>query len=135
MSNTGQNLRLNPNDGTVAATDGILNPGTPAVSAAGYTNNFAGATATTLFIIDHNTDKLYQQNPPNNGTLVEVGALGIDISNANGMDIGSQSQKAYLVATAGGSTKIYTINTTTGAASAIGNLPNAVRGFAIGLGF
>ena len=31
--------------------------------------------------------------------------------------------------------KIYSINTTTGAASAVSNYPNAVRGFALGLGF
>jgi hypothetical protein len=65
------------------------------IGAAAYTNNFAGATSTTLFVIDHNTDKLYQQNPPNNGTLVETGSLGINITNANGFDIGSMSQKAF----------------------------------------
>ena len=135
VSNTGQNLRLNPNDGTIAAVDGILNPGSPAISAAAYTNNFAGATATTLFVIDHNTDKLYQQNPPNNGTLVETGSLGIDINNTNGFDIGSISQKAYLMATASGSTKIYAVNTTTGAATSIANFPNNVKAFAVGLGF
>lgn len=49
VKNTGQNLRLNPNDGTVAAVDGSLNPGTPVVTAAAYTNSFAGATTTSLF--------------------------------------------------------------------------------------
>lgn len=135
VSNTGQNLRLNPNDGTIAAVDGIINPGTPALSSAAYTNNFAGATTTTLFVIDHNTDKLYQQNPPNNGTLVETGSLGIDISSANGFDIGSTSQKAYLMATVSGSTKIYTLNTTTGAATSLSNFPNATKAFTVGLGF
>lgn len=135
VSNTGQNLRLNPNDGTIAATDLVLNPGSPMISAAAYTNNVAGATATTLFVIDHNTDKLYQQNPPNNGTLVETGSLGINITNTNGFDIGSMSQKAYLMATVGSSTKIYTINTTTGAATSVSDYPNAVKAFTVGLGF
>ncbi len=135
VSNTGQNLRINPNDGTVAAVDTVLNPGSPMVSAAAYTNNVAGATATTLFVIDHNTDKLYQQNPPNNGTLVETGSLGINITNANGFDIGSMSQKAYLMATVGSSTKIYTINTTTGAATSVSDYPNTVKAFTVGLGF
>lgn len=135
VSNTGQNLRLNPSDGTIAAIDGAINPGTPALSSAAYTNNFAGATATTLFVIDHMTDKLYQQNPPNNGTLVETGSLGIDISSANGFDIGSMSQKAYLMATVSGSTKIYTINTTTGTATALSTFPNATKAFSVGLGF
>lgn len=135
VSNTGQNLRLDPVTGGITATDVALNPAGAMVSAAAYTNNFAGATSTTLFVVDHNTDKLYQQNPPNNGTLVETGSLGINITNANGFDIGSVSQKAYLVATVGTATKIYSINTSTGAATSVSDFPNAVRGFAVGLGF
>jgi hypothetical protein len=135
VSNLGQNLRLNPNDGTVAATDVAMNPGTPMVSAVAYTNNFPGATTTTLFDIDPSTDKLYTQNPPNNGTLVEVGSLGIDIGTDNGFDIGGTSNKAWALVTVGGSTKIYSINLTTGAATEAAVFPNAVRGFAIGTGF
>lgn len=135
VSNLGQNLRLNPVDGTVAATDGNLNPGIPSVSSAAYTNNFAGATTTVLFVADHSTDKLYTQNPPNNGTLVEVGNLGIDISNANGFDIGSRSNTAYLIATVAGSTNLYTINTSSGLATTPTIFPMAVKGFSIGTGF
>ncbi|MCX8533804.1 DUF4394 domain-containing protein [Chryseobacterium luquanense] len=135
VSNLGQNLRLDPVTGGVTGVDGAINPGTPTLGSAAYTNNFAGATTTSLFVIDHSTDKLYLQNPPNNGTLVELGALGINITGANGFDIGSTSQKAYLVATVGGATKLYTVNTTNGAAASLANYPNAVRGFTVGLGF
>jgi len=135
VSNTGQNLRLDPVTGGITATDGIINPGTPTLGAAAYTNNFAGATTTSLFVIDHTTDKLYLQNPPNNGTLIEQGSLGINIDGANGFDIGSTSQKAYLIATTAGTTKIYTVNTTNGSTTSVANYPNAVRGFTIGLGF
>jgi Domain of unknown function (DUF4394) len=135
VSNLGQNLRLNPVDGTVAATDGNLNPGIPSVSSAAYTNNFAGTATTLLLVIDHSTDKLYTQNPPNNGTLVEVGNLGIDISNANGFDIGSRSNTAYLIATVAGSTNLYTINTSSGLATTPIIFPMAVKGFSIGTGF
>ena len=86
-------------------------------------------------LIDHSTDKLYLQSPPNNGTLTEVGALGIDVTNMNGFDIGSTRQKAYLIATVSGATKVYTVNTTTGAATAGPAFPSAVSGFSIGLGF
>lgn len=135
VSNTGQNLRLNPNDGSVAAVDGSLNPGTPMISSAAYADNFAGTTTTSLFVTDHATDKLYLQNPPNAGTLVEIGSLGIDITSANGFDIGSSSNKAYLVATVGSVTKIYSVNTTTGATTEVSNFPNTVKGFSLGLGF
>ncbi|MBW8362009.1 MAG: DUF4394 domain-containing protein [Kaistella sp.] len=134
-SNTGQNLRLNPIDGTISAIDGMLNPGTPSVGAAAYSNNFAGAATTSLFVIDHNTDKLLLQNPPNNGTLMELGSLGINITSANGFDIGSTSQKAYLVASVGSETKIYLVNTANGATGSAVNYPNPVKGFTLGLGF
>ena len=135
VSNTGQNLRLNPIDGTISATDGSINPGTPTLSGAAYSDSFAGTTTTSLFVVDHDTDKLYLQSPPNNGTLVERGALGINITNANGFDIGSMSNKAYLMATVGMQTKIYMVNTTSGAATAVSNYPNIVKGFSLGLGF
>lgn len=135
VSNLGQNLRLNPIDGTISGNDTSLNPGPVAVGAAAYTNNFAGATTTSLFVIDHNTDMLYLQNPPNNGTLTAVGSLGLNITGANGFDIGSTSQKAYLLASVGGDTKIYTVNTTNGSTASLASYPNPVRGFTIGLGF
>ncbi len=135
VSNTGQNLRLHPDFGTVASSDGNLNPGAPAISAAAYTNNFAGATTTTLFVIDHATDKLYTQNPPNAGTLVEVGSLNINVEAANGFDIGSTSGIAYGVFTVAGIQSLHTINLTTGAATKIGDFSKAVRGFTVGLGF
>jgi hypothetical protein len=134
VSNTGQNLRVNPADGSVTV-DGALNPGTPMITAAAYTNNFAGTTTTQLFDIDTNTDKLYLQNPPNNGTLVEVGSLGVNAEASNGFDIGGTSKKAWAILTVGGVTKLYSINTTTGSATASGDLSTMVTGFTIGLGF
>lgn len=135
VSDNGQNLRLHPDLGTVAAVDGNLNPGTPSVAAAAYTNNFAGATSTVLFAIDHTTDKLYTQNPPNNGTLVEASvALGINIDGLNGFDIGSTSGKAYGIFTVAGARGIYTINLTTGAATKMADFSRPVKGFTLGLG-
>lgn len=135
VSDAGQNLRLHPDLGTVAAVDGMLNPGTPMVTAAAYANNFAGTTATTLFDIDVAADKLLIQAPPNDGTLTEVGLLGVNVDAANGFDIGGASGKAYAVLTSGGTTKIYTINTGTGAAMPLSNFSTTVSGFTVGLGF
>ena len=135
VSNTGQNLRLDPNTGLVVAVDGPLNPGTPAVSSAAYTNNFVGTTTTTLYVIDANTDKLYIQTPPNNGTLIEVGSLGINIGAANGFDIGGRSGKAYGLFSIGSLTKLYTLDLTTGLVVGQSDFPGLARGFAVGLGF
>jgi hypothetical protein len=133
VSNTGQNLRLNPNDGTVAATDGALNGAATTGTAAAYTNNFAGATTTVLYVMD--ATKLYTQNPPNNGTLVNVGNLGITVDASNGFDISSKTGTAWAILTVGTTTKLYSINLTTGAATAAGDFGAKARGFAMGAGF
>ena len=94
-SDAEQNLRLNPDDGTIAAVDTNLayaagDPGAgtnPIVAGSAYTNSFAGAASTTLFDIDNARHALVIQNPPNDGTLTTVGALGTD-NNAVAFDIG-----------------------------------------------
>ncbi|MEZ0487248.1 DUF4394 domain-containing protein [Fibrella aquatica] len=147
VSNTGQNLRLNPTvmptESALAATDGSLTfapaMGTPNVSAGAYTNNFVGAPSTVLYDIDVRSGGavLFQQNPPNAGGLVNVGPLGVDVESMNGFDIGGASNMAYALLRVGGVTRIYSVNLTTGAATAGASLPGnaTVRGFALGLGF
>lgn len=135
VSNTGQNLRLHPDLGTVVATDGSLNPGTPSVTAAAYTNNFSQSTSTQLFVIDTNNNNLYLQNPPNNGTLVLVGSLGVTASSMNGFDIGGNSNEAFSILTVNGTQAVYRINLTTGAATRVVNFSPNVTAMAVGLGF
>ncbi len=132
ISNTGQNLRVNVNDG-LTIVDGAINGPTTNVDSAAYTNSFSGTTTTTLYDISSATDTLYMQNPPNNGTLVVVGPLGVDVSAVNGMDIVSIDNSALASLTVGGTTGLYSINLMTGAATALGNIgsgTNAYSGFA-----
>jgi hypothetical protein len=126
VSNTGQNLRLNPDTGAVAATDGALNyaPGDPAtgapkVTAAAYTNGFSGATLTSLYAIDTQVDALVLQNPPNGGVLNTVGPLGVDAGDANGFDIDMTPTGPIGLAafTVGGTTRLYSIDLKTGKAT------------------
>jgi hypothetical protein len=119
-TNTGQNLRLNPETGGIASTDAALNPSTPSVSEVAYTNNSAGVTTTTLYDIDVATDKLYVQNPPNNGTLVEVGDLGVNAEGAAGFDI-TDNNLAYSILKVAGKTRLYVVNLTTGRVLNVGN--------------
>ena len=66
ISGSGQNFRLHPETGIVAATDGSINGQVNAkVAAAAYTNNMSGATTTTLFDIDMASSQLFTQAPPN----------------------------------------------------------------------
>ncbi len=141
VSNTGQNLRLNPNDGTLAGTDTSLNPGTPNVTSAAYTNSFAGTLLTTLYVIDSTTDALNLQGgingtpSPNGGVLTAVGALGINVTNSNGFDIqpGINTALAALQVNGETASKLYSINLSTGAATLIGAIGSAtpLRGLAI----
>lgn len=141
-SDNDQNLRLNPNDGTLTMTDGTLafiagdpNAGqNPNIVGSAYTNSFAGTATTTLYDIDSNLDILAIQNPPNNGTLNTVGALGINVTGEAGFDIAAGSNlalAAFQVAPA--ASALYSINLSTGAATLIAPVGGLVlRDIAIG---
>jgi len=136
VSDTGQNLRINVDTGLVT-TDGALNGATSSIQASGYTNNFAGTATTTLFGINGATDSLYTQNPPNDGTQVLVGALGVDTGNTIGLDVlttgGGATNTAYAGLIVAGVTNLYTINLTTGAATLVGRLGagGVISGFTV----
>ena len=101
-SDVGQNLRINV-DGGVAIADGDLayTPGTPAtgVTGAAYTNNDADPnTGTTLFDVDSTLDQVAIQSPPNAGSLVATGKLGVDTGTDVAVDIASKIRRGTTVA-------------------------------------
>ncbi|MBL8805064.1 MAG: DUF4394 domain-containing protein [Planctomycetes bacterium] len=139
VSDAGQNLRLNPNTGAVAAVDTLLAyaPGDssfgalPRIVAEAYTNNFAGSTNTTLYAIDATNDKLVTQGSiggapqsPNGGQLFSIGALGVDTGDFAGLDI-TPFGGAFAALAPLGDTKstLYTLNVATGAATPVGEIP------------
>jgi Domain of unknown function (DUF4394) len=135
VSDAEQNLRLNPNNGALAAVDqplafaaGDVNFGAdPSVTAAAYTQNFAGTATTALYGIDAASGNLVLQNPPNNGTLNTIGALGIaGFGLATGFDISAYGGAlATLAPGAGGASSLYTVNLSTGAATLVGAVAGA----------
>jgi hypothetical protein len=141
---SGRNFRLNPDNGTLAATD--PNIVGSAISGAAYTNNTANSgNITTLYTLDSLSDQLMIQNPANAGTQNPVGSVGVDFSTANGFDIpagvnapssnavASGTGIALLTLTASSATGLYTINLATGAATLVGSFSSAatVNGLAI----
>ncbi|GGZ03338.1 DUF4394 domain-containing protein [Pseudoduganella plicata] len=123
IGNSGQNLRINVDTGATT-TDGTINrSGTaPVVTAAAYTNSVAGATATMLFDLDSGADVLALQNPPNDGTLTNVGPLGLDTAGDGGFDIAGGANGLALAAlrtAAGGASTLYRIDLTSGAATPV----------------
>ncbi len=75
VSDTGQNLRINVDNGRTN-TDGLLNPGAPSVISVAYTNAFGAACRTRLYGIDAAAGQLVVLDPPNDGKATAVGALG-----------------------------------------------------------
>jgi Domain of unknown function (DUF4394) len=154
VNQAGQNGRINPDTGAIVDFDtltggiqldrnlayatGDRNFGRPpAAAGAGYVNNFAGATSTTLFVIDTNADVLVRQDPPNNGTLNTIGSLGIDASTVLGFDVRSVGGKETALAAieVGGVSSLYNINLTTGQASIVSQIGDGttIKGLALTL--
>ncbi len=146
VNDANQNSRINPNNG--ATVDTPVNDGDlayaagdpffgndPTVTGAAYTNNFSGATTTTLYDIDSGFDVLVTQNPPNTGTLNTVGSLGVDTNNLVGFDISGSTGVAYAtLSNAFNVSSLYTINLTNGNATLVGQVggsATSLRGLAI----
>jgi hypothetical protein len=129
VSDAEQNLRLNPENGEVSNTDTPLqyapgDPGAgsnPSVGSAAYTNSVLGATTTTLYDVDTARDALVTQDPPNDGLLRTVGALGLDVVEPAGFDIGPTGNAYAALRRAGQSNpELFRVNLQTGAATAVG---------------
>jgi hypothetical protein len=133
-ADTRQNYRTNVTNG-FTFTDGTLAYGagpnqgeTPIIVGVGYTNNFGGANTTALYGIDAAATghRLVTINPPNDGTLTAVGALGINNSSLVGFDIFSLGQGDQAFAAfqdeGGGISQFYTVNLATGAATLVGTI-------------
>ena len=137
VSNTGQNLRAHPVTGAIAAVDSALAYATndvaagtsPLVVASAYINNDNNTnTGTVLFNIDAGTDTLVMQTPPNNGTLLTMGALGIDVTAVAGFDVAASDGAAYAALVEAGQpgksdrASLYSVNLATGAVTSLGKL-------------
>jgi len=151
VSDGDQNLRLDPNSGAVAATDGNLafaggdaNAGqNPNVVGSAYTNSFLGSTSTTLYGIDSNLGALVTQGSvggapvsPNTGQLFTIGPLGVATTGSVGFDIATPTNAAFASLTPSGAaqSQFYSVNLATGAATLIGGIAikELVNGIAIG---
>ncbi len=141
VNDSGQNFRLDPTDGHIVATDTLLTYAatdtnmsqSPNVTAIANTGMFTGATNTTVYGIDSGTNTFVKLgdvngNPtsPNSGILQTVGLLGVTVKEMMGLDIPGTINTAYaaMTETSGSTPALYSINTTTGAATKIGTIGN-----------
>jgi Domain of unknown function (DUF4394)/FG-GAP-like repeat len=140
-----ENIRINPNNGSLAGDDPNLTytaPATGPLAAIAYDRSFAGTTLTTLFGIDRGSSRLVRIGgvdgtpSPNLGVVTSVGALGVtvDAGTDAGFDISGATGTAYAVLVVGGLYRLYTINLATAAATLVGTVADGsltVRGFAV----
>lgn len=138
-----QNLRVNPNDGTLVATDadlffdsGDVNDGrTPQLAAIAYDRNQSGATITTLFGLDVTTQSLVRvgskngtPDSPNTGRLFTIAALGTAFTSSAGFDIEPDGDTAYAaLAASGAGAALYRINLSDGSVDRVGVIDDGDR--------
>lgn len=154
VSDTGQNLRIHPDtlvvavDGMLAYAMGDMNEGSePSIVGAAYTNSRLGFMGTTLFNVDAGLDILTRQDPPNNGTQISLGSLGINVNDVAGFDILTTGTPAAPINTAFaavkesgrtrvkggcGNSSLVSIDVSTGAATWLGSIgtKQPIRGLA-----
>jgi hypothetical protein len=130
-SDADDNLRLDPDPGSLLATDTKLTPAEVTVVGSAYTNSsfaaFANRPATTmLFAIDvaSSPDRIWLQNPANAGTLVTPRSLGVDLGSDLGFDIAGADNVGYLAGTGTGRSgaELYRVDVTTGETRTLGRI-------------
>ena len=129
VNSANESLRVNPDTGALAATDASLTyraPATGPVIDVAYDRNGSDATTTTLFGIDSGSDRLVRIGgvngtpSPNAGAVAAIGTLGIgDVVGVGGFDIENHTGTAYAALQVGATTKLYTVNLATGAATLV----------------
>jgi DNA-binding beta-propeller fold protein YncE len=145
VSDSGQNLRLHPDTGAVAATDAALAgpPGEAArITAAAYTYNKRNDKLTTNYALDIGRGRLVTQGSiegsepvvsPNTGRIADVGPLGTGPVDDAAFDIADIDNAALAALRQGGRTRLFAIDLASGKASLLGTVGHgeALRGMAI----
>lgn len=144
VSDTGQNLRLHPDTGAVAAVDPAvrLPLGEVRLGGAAYTYNKKDEKLTTNYAIDLASGTLMLQGSlegttpavsPNTGALTPVGALGTGALDDADFDIADINNAALAALRVGGRTRLHEIDLRTGRATPIGTVGDgrALWGMAI----
>ena len=148
VSDRGQNLRLHPDTGALAATDPPLAPaaGTAAaalrIAGAAYTYNKTNEKLTTNFALDLGAGALVMQGSaegvqpvvsPNTGQITVVGALGTGPLDDAAFDIADTNNAALAALRSQGRTRLFSVDLASGRATPIGTVGDgrALWGMAI----
>jgi len=108
VSDADENISFNPTTG-VATVLPDLNPASSSVVAIAFTNNFPGATSTTLFGID-TAGNLFSSIDPATGLVTPIGSLAVNPNGSIGFDIASDGTAYAALNFVSGPTRIYTLD-------------------------
>ena len=130
-SDADDNIRLDPDPGSLLATDTDLTPADVTVVGSAYTNSsfaaFANRPATTmLFAYDTSSsrDRVWLQNPANAGTLMNPQQLDIALGSDIGFDIAGADNVGYVAGTRDGRSgaELYRVDVTGGDTKRLGRI-------------
>jgi hypothetical protein len=133
VSDSGQNLRLHPDTGALAATDPALQGagGNTRVAGAAYTYNKNNDKLTTNYAIDLAAGLLLAQGSiegvqpavsPNTGALAVVGALGTGALDDASFDIADIGNTALAALRKDGRTRLHLLDLASGRATPLGTV-------------
>ncbi|MBC6988996.1 DUF4394 domain-containing protein [Hymenobacter sp. BT491] len=132
ISFEGQNIRMNPTDGTVVVDAPLTPGGSPFVTDAAYDK---GAN---LYVVGRD-QKLYRQPSTTSGALTPVGSLGVTDAGLTSFSIGRTNNAAYAFFTGNSESRVHSVNLATGQATALsgafGFTGYLSSDIAVGLGF
>ena len=147
VSDSGQNLRLHPDTGAVAAVDpplatAVAGSAPMRVAGAAYTYNKRDDKLTTNFAIELSTGALVRQGSaegtlpvvsPNTGQITTVGELGTGALEDAAFDIADTDNTALAALRSGGRTRLHRVDLATGRATLLGTVAEgrALWGMAI----
>jgi hypothetical protein len=141
-SDADDNLRLNPDDGTLLSVDTKLTPADVQVVGSAYTNSsftaFATRPAVTelyAYDIGGSPDKLWIQRPANAGTLIMPLSTGLELGGNVGFDIAGVNNMGWLAGTPNGryASRLYKLDVNTGRTKSLGRIgdgSNTITGLA-----
>jgi hypothetical protein len=130
-SDAGDNLRLNPDDGSLLSVDTKLTPAGVLIVGSAYTNSSFTAfatrpTATELYAYDigASPDKLWIQRPANAGTLIMPVSSGLQLGSNIGFDIAGAANVGWLAGAPQGryASRLYRLDVNTGRTKSLGRI-------------
>jgi Domain of unknown function (DUF4394) len=128
-SDADDNIRLDPDPGSLLSKDTSLTPSDVTVVGSAYTNSSFTASkpaATELYALDVSTspDTLWIQRPANAGTLIMPVELGFDLGPNAGFDIAGANNVGYVAGTRVGrmSAELWRVDLATGKTRSLGRI-------------